>query len=311
MIPIDLSFRRMVLPLLPVIDKLDRLVDSSNGSLSKHAITVIGQIVLQSRSETVDGTIQALSNAPTTLDVIIDFETLSPDQLIRLLDVGASKVVVSTAQLGELTDVPPERLIARLSEEQVATPAGIEEIGNLVSGVILDSSFSVSIDPGSLQSIVESLRKSLLPSGGERTVYIQYHLPTSPPTIAELKSLALLSIIPILPSSYLTSSPKENPSLLSVAQIALLGAKTDRADGLYPTIVVDERGHSLGLVYSSGESIAETIKTGTGVYQSRQRGLWYKGATSGATQEVLGISWDCDSDSLQFTVKQAGKGIAS
>ena len=301
----------MVLPLLPVIDKLDQLVDSSNGSLSKHAITVIGQIVLQSRSETVDGTIQALSNTPTTLDVIIDFETLSPDQLIKLLDAGASKVVVSTAQLGELTDVPPERLIARLSEEQVATPAGIEEIANLVSGVILDSSFSVSIDPGSLKSIVESLRKSLLPSGGERTVYIQYCLTTSPPTIAELKSLALLSIIPIIPSSYLTSSPKENPSLLSVAQIALLGAKTDRADGLYPTIVVDERGHSLGLVYSSGESIAETIKTGTGVYQSRQRGLWYKGATSGATQEVLGISWDCDSDSLQFTVKQAGKGIAS
>ena len=91
----------------------------------------------------------------------------------------------------------------------------------------------------------------------------------------------------------------------------MLGAKTDRPDGLYATVVVDERGHALGLVYSSPESIAESIRTGTGVYQSRERGLWYKGATSGATQTLLGMSWDCDADCLRYTVKQAGKGTPS
>ena len=76
----------------------------------------------------------------------------------------------------------------------------------------------------------------------------------------------------------------------------LVGASwiSDRADQLIPTVVTDERGIALGLVYSSQESLAESLKTGTGVYQSRKRGLWYKGATSGDTQELVRVSLDCD-----------------
>ena len=250
-----------------------------------------------------------LSNLSTILDIVVDIEGLSVDKVIQLLDSGVAKVVVSKTQLGDLNDVPTERILVRLSEDQVSSAATIEDIANSVAGIIIDSCSHLSVDPGSLKSIVTSLRKSYLPAGGERTVYVQYSGKAPPPTIVELKSLALLSIEPIIPSSYLTSSPKDNPSLLSVAKIALLGAKTDRPDGLYSTIVVDERNHALGLVYSSAESIAETIRTGTGVYQSRERGLWYKGATSGATQEIIGISWDCDADCLRYTVRQAGKGI--
>ena len=46
-----------------------------------------------------------------------------------------------------------------------------------------------------------------------------------------------------------------------------------------------------------------------GVYWSRERGLWYKGSTSGATQTLLGISLDCDADTLQFTVLQSDPGF--
>ncbi|KAG7828650.1 hypothetical protein KL920_003146 [Ogataea angusta] len=84
---------------------------------------------------------------------------------------------------------------------------------------------------------------------------------------------------------------------------------TDRPDGLYTTLVTDSRNQALGLVYSSKKSIAEAIRTGTGVYQSRKHGLWYKGQTSGATQKLLQLELDCDSDCLKFVVEQAGAGF--
>jgi phosphoribosyl-ATP pyrophosphohydrolase/phosphoribosyl-AMP cyclohydrolase/histidinol dehydrogenase len=96
---------------------------------------------------------------------------------------------------------------------------------------------------------------------------------------------------------------------LSVAEIIAASWISDRADKLIPTVVTDEREISLGLVYSSQESLAESFKTGTGVYQSRKRGLWYKGATSGDTQELIKVSLDCDQDCLKFVVKQKGRGM--
>jgi phosphoribosyl-AMP cyclohydrolase len=299
----------MVLPLLPLFSDWSDFTTESK-TLGKPALTAIGQCMIHDSAINLDQIVRELETASPILDIVLDIDDISVDQQIQLLDAGAAKVVVSRDQLSELSDVPAERILARLSEDQLATPAGIEDIADRVSGIIVDSTYSLSVDPGSLKSIVNSLRKSVLPNGVEKTVCLHYTNTTPPPTIAELKSLALLSICPILSASYLTSDPKQNSSLLSVAQIALLGAKTDRPDGLYTTVVVDEHGVALGLVYSRAESIAESIRTGTGVYQSRERGLWYKGATSGATQEIVAMDWDCDSDCLRFTVKQAGKGIS-
>lgn len=85
--------------------------------------------------------------------------------------------------------------------------------------------------------------------------------------------------------------------------------KSDRPDGLWPTVVVDEHGVALGLAYSSRESLREAVRTRRGVYHSRTRGLWRKGETSGAAQELLRIELDCDRDALRFTVKQHGPGF--
>jgi phosphoribosyl-AMP cyclohydrolase len=296
----------MVLPLLPVLDNFDRL-EPTSGQLTTAAFAAIGQVLYNGKSTDLAQTLAVISNS--SIDVVVDIHDLSLDETIQVLDAGAARVIVTKGQLADLKDIPAERLIVRLTEEDVATPAGVEEVASSVAGIIIDSTFTISVDPESLKSIVQSVRKSYLPSGGNRVVYLEYTETTPPPTIPELKSLALLSIEPILPAAYLTSSHKDFPHLLSVSQVALLGSKTDRPDGLYTTVVTDERGHALGLVYSSAESIAESIRTGQGVYQSRERGLWYKGATSGATQQVLGISWDCDADCLRFVVKQAGKGI--
>jgi phosphoribosyl-ATP pyrophosphohydrolase len=82
------------------------------------------------------------------------------------------------------------------------------------------------------------------------------------------------------------------------------------APGLWPTIVRDETGQVLGLVWSTRESIAAAVAEGRGVYWSRsRRELWRKGESSGATQRLLRIDLDCDRDALQFTVKQEGAGF--
>ncbi len=84
---------------------------------------------------------------------------------------------------------------------------------------------------------------------------------------------------------------------------------SDRPDGLWPTVVVDEHGIALGLAWSDRDSLREAVSTRRGVYHSRSRGLWVKGETSGATQELLRVDLDCDRDALRFTVRQAGAGF--
>jgi phosphoribosyl-ATP pyrophosphohydrolase len=74
-------------------------------------------------------------------------------------------------------------------------------------------------------------------------------------------------------------------------------------------VVTDERGVALGLVYSSKESIKAAVAERRGIYQSRRRGLWRKGESSGAIQELLRVTPDCDRDSVRFTVRQTGAGF--
>lgn len=84
---------------------------------------------------------------------------------------------------------------------------------------------------------------------------------------------------------------------------------SDRPDGLWPTVVVDEHQRALGLAWSDAESLRAAVDRKAGVYHSRTRGLWIKGETSGATQDLLRIDPDCDRDALKFTVRQAGSGF--
>ncbi|MCK6573721.1 phosphoribosyl-ATP diphosphatase [Myxococcota bacterium] len=84
---------------------------------------------------------------------------------------------------------------------------------------------------------------------------------------------------------------------------------SDRPDGLFPTVVCDEHGVALGLAYSDAESLRTAVRLQKGVYHSRKRGLWIKGASSGAEQTLLAIDLDCDRDALRFTVQQTPPGF--
>ncbi|MFT4977564.1 MAG: phosphoribosyl-ATP pyrophosphohydrolase/phosphoribosyl-AMP cyclohydrolase, partial [Myxococcota bacterium] len=85
--------------------------------------------------------------------------------------------------------------------------------------------------------------------------------------------------------------------------------RSDRPDGRWPTIVCDERGAALGLAYSDAESLRVAVAEQRGVYSSRRRGLWRKGASSGDTQTLRRVQVDCDRDALRFVVSQHGGGF--
>ncbi|OHR68300.1 bifunctional phosphoribosyl-AMP cyclohydrolase/phosphoribosyl-ATP pyrophosphatase [Bacillus sp. HMSC76G11] len=79
-------------------------------------------------------------------------------------------------------------------------------------------------------------------------------------------------------------------------------------NGLVPAIVQDAVSKEvLTLAYMNEESLQKTIETKETWFYSRSRQeLWNKGATSGNTQEVVGLKFDCDQDALLVLVKPAG-----
>jgi phosphoribosyl-AMP cyclohydrolase / phosphoribosyl-ATP pyrophosphohydrolase len=79
-------------------------------------------------------------------------------------------------------------------------------------------------------------------------------------------------------------------------------------NGLAPCIVQDWRtGEVLTLAYVNAESLARTRQTGEMHFYSRSRQeLWHKGATSGNTQTVKAIRYDCDADALVALVEPRG-----
>jgi phosphoribosyl-ATP pyrophosphohydrolase/phosphoribosyl-AMP cyclohydrolase len=78
--------------------------------------------------------------------------------------------------------------------------------------------------------------------------------------------------------------------------------------GLVPCIVQDWfTGEVLTLAYMNEEALKRTRETGEIHFFSRSRQeLWRKGATSGNTQAVKAIRYDCDADALLALVEPAG-----
>lgn len=78
--------------------------------------------------------------------------------------------------------------------------------------------------------------------------------------------------------------------------------------GLVPCVVQHWRtGEVLTLAYMNAEALKRTRESGEMHFYSRSRGeLWHKGATSGNTQALRAIRYDCDADALLALVEPAG-----
>jgi len=78
--------------------------------------------------------------------------------------------------------------------------------------------------------------------------------------------------------------------------------------GLVPAIIQDvETLTVLMLAYMNKEALTKTLETGVTWFYSRSRKcLWQKGESSGHTQQVRSIHYDCDGDTLLVSVSQIG-----
>ncbi|HEY2420282.1 MAG TPA: bifunctional phosphoribosyl-AMP cyclohydrolase/phosphoribosyl-ATP diphosphatase HisIE, partial [Neobacillus sp.] len=78
--------------------------------------------------------------------------------------------------------------------------------------------------------------------------------------------------------------------------------------GLVPAIIQDAGTKEvLTLAYMNQESLAKTLETGETWFYSRSRQeLWHKGSTSGNTQTVVSVNYDCDQDALLVLVFPKG-----
>ncbi len=96
--------------------------------------------------------------------------------------------------------------------------------------------------------------------------------------------------------------PTRKPTPRSTPDLILDG------NGLIPAIVQDAKtGQVLMLAWMNTESLRLTRESGETWFWSRSRQeLWHKGATSGNTQKVVEIRYDCDADALLLRVDPAG-----
>lgn len=252
-------------------------------------------------------------------DVIKDLIAIAPCRVgggvrtvgaaLDWLDAGATQVVLGTAATPEvLAELPRERVIAALDARHGEV---------VVEGWRKAAGFTVADRMAELKDLV----------GGFLVTFVEREgrmggLPTD--EIARLAAIAgdarltvaggVRDAADVAAADRAGADAQVGMALysgaLDLADAITAPLVSDRPDGLWPTIVADERDAVLGLVYSNAESVREAVRTGRGVYRSRSRGaLWRKGETSGATQALKRIALDCDRDALKFTVRQEGAGF--
>ena len=227
-------------------------------------------IVIASRDQE-DDVSQLIRKWGGRLDMFIEIDGLTSEQGLRLLNEGASQLICSSDVVSQLApQIPSDRI--RMRQETAGAVAHENK------DVICDRQF-VGVGTVANSWIVRGEDSShAISRRHEQGIDCAIG-------IAEIES-----------------------GLVSEALSMMLNS--DRRDALWPTVIVDELGLALGLAYSNPASLHETMRTGQGVYWSRSRNeLWHKGATSGATQALISIALDCDSDCLRFTVRQQPPGF--
>jgi phosphoribosyl-AMP cyclohydrolase / phosphoribosyl-ATP pyrophosphohydrolase len=223
------------------------------------------------------------------------------------LDAGAARIVIGTAaEPSLLRRLPRERTVVALDERhgEVVTHGWrrgsgtdalqrIAELRGLVGGFLV----TFVHHEGRLAGTDLERARRIVEAAGDARVTIAGGVTTA----ADVRALDQLGADAQVGMALYTGR-------LTLAD-AIAAPLAETTDGLWPTVVVDEHGVALGLAWSNHASLAAAVQARCGIYHSRRRGLWQKGETSGATQELLEVAVDCDRDALRFTVRQAGPGF--
>lgn len=283
---------------VPLVAAIDPFGASSTSGLGETALGYVNNVFITVTPETLDAALVYIPANFNRYAFFVNVTSLeSTDDIRSLLNSGAAKVFATYDQLKTLQpEIDDSRLVLLLNTDHQSKEKIIDAISDTSVGVYAHNVVDLDFITGWLQEYGSSNRPPVYVSFGK------------PPSLKDVLVISKLAAVPIVSAGQLTVDPEKDAGLLSVGDIFMAGVVSDRPDRLVSTLVVDERGVALGLVYSSHESVRESLRTGSGVYQSRKRGLWYKGATSGATQQLVRIDADCDQDCLRFVVKQKGTG---
>jgi phosphoribosyl-ATP pyrophosphohydrolase/phosphoribosyl-AMP cyclohydrolase/histidinol dehydrogenase len=279
--------------------------------LSLQEVAYFGNCLLEVNPDTLNDATTFLRENFRKLAVYLDVRKLKGwAEVIDLLNAGASKIFVTFEQLKVLAQEPTitsDRLVLTISLDNPKTD--LKKLKAFLDEHTQWKKSQWAFDGERGNEHIDGILKELenYPPSQDQTIYIRVkNASDGTELLHQYPGDAL-----IVSSERLTLDPtkKGQEDLIPATDLVLAGASPDRKTGLYATTVVDERNTALGMVWSSKESVSEALKTGTGVYQSRKRGLWYKGASSGDTQELISISFDCDKDCLLFKVRQKGRGF--
>ena len=231
------------------------------------------------------------------------------DTALGWLDAGAQHVVIGTAASVDFcSQLPRDRVIAAVDAEggkvvvegwQTQTEHGvidrITELAPVVGGFLLTQ---VEYE-GGMSGWNEDLVAQAVRAAGSVRITAAGGI-TSAEDVGRLDRLGADAQVGM-------ALYTNRMSLGEAVGAPLVKAIDER---LWPTVVCDEGGHALGLVWSTRESLEAAVRERRGIYWSRSRdSLWIKGETSGATQELLRVELDCDRDALRFVVRQHGSGF--
>ncbi len=233
----------------------------------------------------------------------------SVEAAIEWLDAGADKVILGTAATPEvLSQLPAERVMVALDsfDGEIVTHGWTKGTGDRVEDKLAELRHLCA---GFLLTFVE--REGRMTGTDPDTLgrYLNAAGDTRVTFAGGISSADEIGRIHALGADAQVGMALYQGDL-SVADAVVACLRSDRADGMWPTVVTNRRGQALGLAYSNSESVEATIETGEAHYWSRSRNeLWHKGATSGATQAMVSVDLDCDSDTIRFVVEQTGRGF--
>jgi phosphoribosyl-ATP pyrophosphohydrolase/phosphoribosyl-AMP cyclohydrolase/histidinol dehydrogenase len=170
----------------------------------------------------------------------------SLDSVVSILDAGARTVFVGPSQLEGLKafDDRVALVVSDTDRNFGRIPAG---------GVLINCGEDLEVSKAALKSCKEA--KAL-------TIFLSTNSTDNMQAVVDLAREN--SVVTVIPAAHLTMENSSAKDLLSVPAVIAASMTSDRSDQLIPTIVTDERGIALGLVFSSQESFSESLKTGTG-----------------------------------------------
>lgn len=294
---------------------INNLPSSGDNGLALKTISYLHRVCIFATPETQQGAIAFLCKYFNHYTIYCDCTALeSLEDILSLLNNGGAKVFVASWQMEAIVEnrllvgqdlgrlvVSFDRSIFDGEPEETA-----KSIVSNIKAFIPDTPIGIQIQGVHDWKLLDKMNQmSKTEYYPDRYITLAHNIQSD--YIKAVKD----GHVAIIPASGLTTNPTKSSNLVPAHVLITSALRSDRPDGLFPTIVTDENGISLGLVYSSEESIKVALQTGRGVYHSRRHGLWIKGQESGDTQELINISMDCDADALQFNVRQSGKGTAT